>query len=119
MPAGALVTVPPPAPALLRVSVLCSRSRRAVTVAAAVRVTVQEPVPEQPPPLQPVKVEPGAGAAVKIGRASCRERVEQLAAEVMPEGALVTVPPPAPALLTVSVLGCRAKLAVAGGGAVR
>src|SRR2546426_12844436 len=30
----------------------------------------------------------------------------------MPTGALVTVPLPAPALLTVSVLGCRSKLAV-------
>jgi len=38
----------------------------AMTVAAADRVTVQEPVPEQPPPLQPVKVEPEAGVAVSV-----------------------------------------------------
>src|SRR2546428_189095 len=35
----------------------------AVTVGAALRVTVQAPGPEQPPPLQPLKVEPAAGAA--------------------------------------------------------
>src|SRR3989454_10228704 len=35
----------------------------AVTVVAALRVTVQAPGPEQPPPLQPPKVEPAAGAA--------------------------------------------------------
>jgi hypothetical protein len=36
----------------------------AETVAAALSVTVHVPVPEQPP-LQPVKVEPAAGVAVK------------------------------------------------------
>src|SRR2546427_12525018 len=36
----------------------------AVTVVAALRGTVQAPGPEQPPPLQPLKVEPAAGAAV-------------------------------------------------------
>ena len=29
-------------------------------------VTAQVPVPVQPPPLQPVKVEPAAGVAVKV-----------------------------------------------------
>jgi len=33
---------------------------------AADIVTVQEPVPEQPPPLQPVKVDPVAGVAVRV-----------------------------------------------------
>ena len=42
------------------------RSKVAVTVVAAVRVTVHEPVPVQPPPLQPVKPEPVAGLAVRI-----------------------------------------------------
>jgi hypothetical protein len=38
----------------------------AVTVVVAVRVNVQEPVPLHPPPLQPVKVEPVAGAAERV-----------------------------------------------------
>jgi len=38
----------------------------AVTVVAAVSVTVQVPVPEQPPPLQPSNVEPALGVAVSV-----------------------------------------------------
>jgi len=38
----------------------------AVTVIAAVIVTVQVPVPEHPPPDQPVKVYPLFGEAVKV-----------------------------------------------------
>jgi hypothetical protein len=41
-------------------------AKLAVTVVAADTVTVQEPVPEQPPPLQPLKVEPPAGLAVSV-----------------------------------------------------
>src|SRR5438445_13164802 len=103
MPAGALVTVPLPAPALLTMSVLGCRSKLAVTVVAAVRVTVQEPVPEQPPPLQPVKVEPAAGAAVSVTAVPLVKLAAQVAPQVMPAGLLVTVPSRAPALETVRV----------------
>ena len=65
-PAGELVTVPLPLPALVTVSVKGDRAKVAVTEAAAFMVTVQAPVPEQPPPLQPVNVEPAAGAAVRV-----------------------------------------------------
>src|SRR3989442_2521273 len=42
-------------------------SKWAVTVVAPVRVTVQGPLPVQPPPLQlPSKVESAAGAAVSV-----------------------------------------------------
>ena len=38
----------------------------AVTVLAAVMFRTQVPMPEQPPPDQPAKVEPVAGVAVKV-----------------------------------------------------
>src|SRR2546422_4778091 len=66
MPPGLLFTIPLPAPVLETVSVKFCTAKVAVTVVAALSVTVQVPVPEQLPPLQPVKVEPAAGAAVKV-----------------------------------------------------
>ena len=66
IPAGVLVTVPLPAPALLTVRAKVGTSKVAVTVVAADMVTVHEPVPVQLPPLQPVKVEPVAGVAVSV-----------------------------------------------------
>jgi len=66
IPVGVLVIVPSLVPALLTVRVKVWRSKVAVTVVAALRVTVHEPVPVQPPPLQPVKVESAAGVAVKV-----------------------------------------------------
>src|SRR5438093_355575 len=102
-PAGALVTVPLPTPALLTVSVKDCSAKVAVTVCAALIVTVQVPVPEQPPPLQPEKVEPAAGAAVKVTEVPLAYVAAQVAPQAMPAGALVTVPLPAPLELTVSV----------------
>ena len=58
------VTVPLPVPALAAVSVNVG-VKVAVTVVAAETVTEQGPVPEQPPPLQPVKAESAAGVAVR------------------------------------------------------
>src|SRR5438093_4715313 len=84
----------------------------ALTVVAALTVTVQVPVPAQPPPLQPLKVEPAAGAAVSVTEVPLANAAEQVAPQETPAGALVTVPLPAPALLTVSVKDCKAKVAV-------
>ena len=69
---------------------------------AAFSVTAQVPVPEQPPPLHPVNVAPAAGVAVSVTTVPEVKEVEQLAGQEMPVGALVTVPVPAPAVLTVS-----------------
>jgi hypothetical protein len=66
-------------------------------------VTEQVPVPVQPAPLQPVKVEPVAGAAVKVIAVPLAKLAEQVAPQLMPAGALVTVPVPVPALVTVRV----------------
>src|SRR5213083_245721 len=112
MPAGALVTVPLPTPLELTVSVKDWIANVAVTEVAALIVTVQVPVPEQPPPLQPEKVEPATGAAVKVTAVPLANAAEQVVPQETPAGALVTLPVPAPALFTVSVKDCRAKVAV-------
>ena len=66
MPAGVLLTVPLPVPALLTVRPTCDALKVAVTDALEVMVTVQVPVPVQPPPLQPAKLEPVAAVAVRV-----------------------------------------------------
>ena len=103
MPAGELVTVPLPAPDLVTVRAKDDCTKAAVTVVAAFMVTVQEPVPVQPPPLQPEKVEPAAGAAVRVTTVPVVNDAEHVAPHEMPAGLLVTVPLPAPDLDTVSM----------------
>src|SRR5437879_11871954 len=69
-----------------------------VTVVAALRVTVQAPGPEQPPPVQPLKVEPPAGAAVSVTAVPLAKLAAQVAPQVMPAGALGNVPVTVPGL---------------------
>ena len=102
IPAGLLVTVPIPGPVLLTVSVEACRAKVAVTLVAALSVTVQVPVPEQPPPLQPVKVEPAVGAAVNVTAVPLANAAEHVAPHEIPAGLLVIVPVPVPPGLTVS-----------------
>ena len=66
MPAGALVTVPLPVPALLSVSAKVWVEKVAVTERAALMVTEQEAAVPVHAPLQPLKVEPAAGVAVNV-----------------------------------------------------
>ena len=73
-----------------------------MTEVAAFNVTMQVPVPEQPPPLQPVKVEPAVGVAVKVTALPLANGAEHVAPQEMPTGLLVTVPLPAPVLETVN-----------------
>ena len=75
----------------------------AVTVVSAFTVTVQVPVPLQPPPLQPANTEPPAGVAVKVTEVPELKDFEQVAPQSTPEGLLVTVPLPVPPLETVRV----------------
>jgi hypothetical protein len=63
MPAGLLVTVPVPVPALATVKLKDWRLKVAVQVVLAESVT--EPL-VQPVPDQPAKVEPEAGVAVSV-----------------------------------------------------
>ena len=66
IPAGLELTEPEPTPPLLTVKVSVCRVNCAVTDVAAVTETTQVPVPEQPPPDHPVKVDPVDGVAVKV-----------------------------------------------------
>src|SRR5882724_5561686 len=101
MPAGLLVTVPEPAPAGETVRAKVG-AKVAVTLVAAVSVTVQEAVPVQPPPLQPVKAEPRPGLAVSVTEVPLLKVAAHVAPQSMPAGLLVTVPAPVPALAIVS-----------------
>jgi len=73
----------------------------AVTDAAALIVTVHAPVPEQAP-LQPANVDPASGVAVSETEVPVLKLAVQVPGQVMPVGLLVTVPVPAPAVITVS-----------------
>src|SRR6267378_2417602 len=63
-------------------------------------------MPVQPPPLQPAKVEPAAGVAVKVTAVPTVNEAEQAAPQEIPEGALVTVPLPVPVLVTLRAKDC-------------
>ena len=65
IPGGMLVTVPK-MPDFSIVSKPSSRIKLAVTLSAALIVIEQAPVPEHPPPDQPVKVESEDGVAVRV-----------------------------------------------------
>jgi hypothetical protein len=105
IPDGALEIVPAPFPAFETdsVKVVGSAVNVAVTDSAALISTVQVEVPLHPPPLQPAKVEPLAGAAAKVTELPMVKGAEQVAPQAMPEGALVTAPAPVPALKTDSM----------------
>src|SRR5439155_25284011 len=84
----------------------------AVTVVAPETVTTHVPVPEHPPPLQPVKVEPAAGVAVSVTAVPLVKLAEQVTPQVIPAGVLVTVPIPVPALVTVRAKVGRSNVAL-------
>ena len=60
------VTVPDPVPDFVTAKLYTDVAKVAVTDVAAVIDTVQVPVPEHPPPNQPVKVYPLFVKAVKV-----------------------------------------------------
>jgi hypothetical protein len=65
-------------------------------------VTLHAPVPLQAP-LQPANVEPGSGLVVKLTTVPLSKLARQVEPHEIPEGELVTVPPPVPLLVTVRV----------------
>jgi len=103
IPAGALVTVPLPVPASTTVNATPVPALKvAVTVVAAFKVTTQVPVPAHPPPLHPANVEPSAADAVSVTSAPLAKFAEHVVGQLIPAGALVTVPAPVPASVTVN-----------------
>jgi hypothetical protein len=66
IPIGAELTDPVPLPARLTLSTWVSSVNDAVTLLAWSIVTTQVPVPLQPPPLHPVKLDPTPGEAVSV-----------------------------------------------------
>lgn len=57
----------------------------------------------QPEPVQPAKVEPVAGVALKVTGVPLLYNAEQVLPQLIPAGVLVTVPLPVPALVTERV----------------
>jgi hypothetical protein len=114
-PAGALVTLPPPPPAIVNVIAFAS-SKSPLTDFAESMVTTQVGTrPEQPPPVHPLKMEPPAAVAVSVTVPTLK-LFTQVAPQLIPDGALVMLPCPlplAPAVrVTVSVWLVLAKSAV-------
>src|SRR5882762_4526283 len=97
---------------MLTVSVNITGLKVAMTVVADTGVTVHVPVPVQPPPDQPAKVEPPAAVAVSTTGLPDGKLAEHVAPHETPAGALDTLPPPRPARTTVSVTGAGVKVAV-------
>ena len=100
IPDGELLTVPEPLPANATVKAIPD-VKFAVIVVAPLTATVQVPVLEQLPPLQPEKVEPLVATAVKVTDVPAANDEVHVAPQLTPESELVTVPVPAPVFVTV------------------
>jgi hypothetical protein len=102
MPVGVLATVPDPLPAIVTDSGKVTGALKvAVTDCAAIIVTVQRPVPAQPPPLHPAKVDPAVGVSVRVTLVPLAKLALQAPGQLMLGGVLETVPLPVPARVTV------------------
>ena len=74
-----------------------------VAVAVAAVLTTQLPVPVQPEPLQPVKVDPPSAAAVSVTVVLLKKFALQIAPHSIPGRAETTFPVPVPPLRIVTV----------------
>lgn len=100
MPVPVTLPAPEPERVTLKVTGGVIRSNCAFTAVAALTVTLHEDVPLHPPPLQPAKVEPAVGVAVKATTVESGTDSEQSAPQLM--RVPVTAPAPVPVLLTLS-----------------
>jgi hypothetical protein len=101
MPPGDDVIVPLPPPARATIRVVGALTKLAVTVVDDDIVTTHGPLPMQPPPLHPAKVEPGAGVAWSETSDVAGKFSVQSAPQSMPAGDETTVPLPVPPRVTV------------------
>ena len=74
-----------------------------VAVAVAAVLTTQAPVPVQPPPLQPVKVDPPSAVAVSVTVVLLKKLELHFTPQSIPVGAETTFPVPVPPLRAVTV----------------
>jgi len=106
IPEGALVTVPAPLPESVTVSSTVAGGGGAEALNVALTDVwfasniVQVPVPEQAPD-QPAKNELAFGFAVSVSDVPLANLALHAEPQLIPEGLLVTVPPPVPAFWTV------------------
>jgi len=103
IPVGVLVTVPVPVPLIVTLStgdVLTLNV--AVTEVLLSKVTLQVPVPLQAPP-HPPKMALAAGVAVSVTFVPNLKAASQVEGQLIPAGALVTVPVPVPLNFTLSI----------------
>ena len=101
IPPGLLETDPDPVPAVCTVNTGAVLNV-AVTDVFDVRVTLQVLLPLHPPPDQPAKIDPLPGAAVNVTEVPLLKLAVHVWPQLIPPGALVTVPLPDPALVAVS-----------------
>ena len=101
-PACAMVQPPPPPPSAGGGAGAAGAAVK-VAVTVAVALTTQVPVPAQPPPVQPLNVDPPVGAAESVTEPGEGNDPLQAAPQLIPDGLEVTVPVPVPALVTVTV----------------
>lgn len=103
IPAGVLVTVPPPVGEIMTCSVGFA-VKVAVTEVAAETVTLQAALPLQAPP-QPVNVNPVPAVAVNVTWVPLVKVAVQVGPQLIPDGLLATVPVPVTATVRADVCG--------------
>src|SRR4029079_19613034 len=114
IPLGDDDTVPEPLPLFETVNVdVGIGGNPASTVESDDRLTTHVPVPEHPPPLQPVNVEPDDAVAVSVTLFPVGNAAAHVVPQLIPLGDDDTVPVPVPLFVTLSVdVGIRLKVAV-------
>ena len=104
MPGGWLVTVPDPVPFFWTVRFDIPPDGLNVAVTDRfVSITAEQSVPLQSP-LQPAKADPTPGVAAKTTVLPVAKPALQVPGQDIPLGLLVTVPTPAPPIVTVSII---------------